>query len=433
MTIQKLALTNAKVITGVDADDPEHATVVVEAGIISWIGPHNEAVVSDCEVYDCNGKTVMAGLIDAHTHLIYNEVRDTYSIELLKSLEEATIDASLAASHLLSLGFTSVRDVGTRGNIACVIRDSVNSGRLLGPDILASKQVISTWGTGDYHPDRIFAHAPYPLSMCENITGPWEAREAVRRQAKAGVDWIKTEASGTGFNPFVPSESSTMSDEELRAIVDEAKERGLSVACHAESRQSVIRAANAGVRTVEHAVHMDDEGLEAILRNGAAICPTVAVFAAFAHRALELEVPPKLAARRLKTHETHLVAIRKALDAGVTIIAGSDGGLANLPQGSGLEEVCLYVEALDMSARDALRACTSDAASVLGLTDRGTVEAGRRADLVVFDSSPLDNIRAIASPDGPAMVLKQGVVVRSRLSPLDNEAMALYEGSLARH
>ena len=137
-------------------------------------------------------------------------------------------------------------------------------GRLPGPRIKASKQIISVWGgLGDFHPTHIFRREQYAAALTEIVTGPWEARNAVRQQVKDGVDWVKVEASGTGFNPLCPAERDTMSFEELPAVVEEATDKGKPVACHAESRNAIIKAAQAGVRTVEHAIYLDDEGLEA--------------------------------------------------------------------------------------------------------------------------------------------------------------------------
>src|SRR5262249_50959950 len=155
--------------------------------------------------------TVIPGLCDAHAHLVYEGVADNWTIELSKSLEEAAIDAALNAAKLLRMGFTSVRDVGTRGNIAVVVRDAVDAGPPPAPRIKASKQIISVWGgLGDLHPTHIFRREQYGAALTEIVTGPWEARDAVRQHVKDGADWIKCEASGTGFNPLCPAERDTM-------------------------------------------------------------------------------------------------------------------------------------------------------------------------------------------------------------------------------
>jgi len=409
-----LVLTNARVFTGTGEPPLEDAAIALAAERIGWVGPASEAPPG--EVVDCEGKTVVPGLVDAHAHLIYENVRDAYSIELLKPLEEAAIDAALNAARLLRMGFTSIRDVGTRGNIAVVIRDAVDAGRLPGPRVKASKQIISVWGgLGDFHPTHIFRREQYAAALTEIVSGPWQARDAVRQQVKDGVDWVKVEASGTGFSPVCPADRDTMSFEELRAVVEEAEEKGRPVACHAESRRAIVKAARAGVRTIEHAVFLDDEGLEAILDSGAAICPTLGLYTAFATRGLEFGIPAEIVANHRRTHEHHVDAIRKAHDAGVTIIAGSDSGLANFPQGGGLEEICAYVEVIGMSEQEALLTATRNAAHVIGFDDTGTLEPGKRADLLVFAENPLERIRVLLEPTSLEAVVQGGVVSAGRL------------------
>src|SRR5262249_60068042 len=108
-----------------------------------------------------------------------------------------------------------------------------------------------------------------------------EGRTGCRAQVRGGAGWVKGEAGGPGFNPPCPAERDTMSAEELQAVVDEATDKGKPVACHAESRTSIIKAARAGVRTIEHAIYLDDEGLDAILEHDVAVCPTLRLYTAY--------------------------------------------------------------------------------------------------------------------------------------------------------
>ena len=325
---------------------------------------------------------------------------------------------ALHAAKLLRLGFTSIRDVGTRGNVAVLVRDEIVRGRLRGSRVKACKQIISVWGgLGDFHPTHIFKREQYATALTEIVTGPWEARNAVRQQVKDGVDWVKVEASGTGFNPLCPAERDTISAEELQAVVDEATDKGKPVACHAESRNSIIKAARAGVRTIEHAIYLDDEGLEAILEHDVAVCPTLGLYTAYAEKGLEFGIPPEVVTNHRRTHEKHVEAIRKAHESGVVIIAGSDSGLSNFPQGGALEEICAYVEVIGMSPHEALLTATRNANRVIGFDDAGTVEPGKRADLIVLGENPLERIRAIAEPGTVEAVLQGGEVVSGALAP----------------
>ena len=230
-------LANAVVFTGTGEPPLENASIAVEGSRISWVGPAAEAPVGPTSS-TARGKTILPGLIDAHAHLVYG----CRARPVLDRAGEAAGGRPRSTRRstprkLLRMGFTAIRDVGTRGNIAVVVRDAVAAGRLPGPRIKASKQIISVWGgLGDFHPTHIFRREQYAAALTEIVTGPWEARNAVRQQVKDGVDWVKVEASGTGFNPLCPAERDTISFEELRAVVEEAEDKGRPVACHAESR-----------------------------------------------------------------------------------------------------------------------------------------------------------------------------------------------------
>ena len=408
----RTALVNATVIPCTGADPIAGGTVVVDGERIAYVGPATGAPPADRTV-DCAGRTVMPGLVDAHAHLMYHEVADNWSIELTKSVEEATLDAVLNAALLLRRGVTSIREVGTRGMISIVLRDAIAAGRIAGPRTKAAKQIISVWGgLGDFHPTHIFKREQYLPALTEIITGPWEARNAVRQQVKDGADWIKCEASGTGFNPLCPADRDTMSFEELQAIVDEATEKNRPVACHAESKGSIIKAARAGVTTIEHAVYLDDESLEAVLAAGCAICPTLGLYSAFAWEGEKFGIPPEVVANHQVTNARHVASIRKAFDAGVTIIAGSDAGLTAFPQPGVHGEVCVYVERVGLTPHEALLTATRNSSRVIGLGDQvGTLEAGKLADLLVLRESPLERIRALAEPENVVAVLQGGVVV----------------------
>lgn len=424
-----LALTNATVFTATSEEALTEATVVLDGELVAWVGLAAEAPSEGATVIDCRGKTIVPGLVDAHAHLVYDGVSDPYTIELSRPLERAAIDAALNAEKLLSLGFTSVRDVGTRGNIAVTIRDAVDDGRLPGPRIKASKQIISVWGgLGDIHPTHIFRREQYAAALTEIASGPWEIRDVVRQQVKDGVDWVKCEASGTGFNPLCPSDRDTMSFEELRALCDEAAEKGRPVVCHAESRNSIIKSAKAGVRTVEHAIFLDDEGIQALLDHDVALCPTLGLYTAFAEKGLEFGIPREIVESHQRTHQLHAAAIGRAHDAGITIIAGSDSGLANFPQGGGLEEVCAYVERVGMSPAEALLCATRNAAAVVGFADAGTLEAGKLADLLILDRNPLEDVRVLTDPDALQTVVQGGEIVAGALPVADAAPVAKAAG-----
>lgn len=410
-----LLLKNASVINGNAEKAIDNQSILIEGNKIKQISEFDKIQYNpnETEVIDCSGKTVMPGLIDAHVHLIYRDVREPYSIELERSLEEATADAFLNAKELVEYGITTVRDVGTRGKISVVVREMVKQGKFIGPSIKASSRIISTpGGLGDFHPTHIFENHPYQYGLGELILGTDQARCAVRRMIKDGVDFIKAECSGTGFNPLCPAERNTLSFEEISAIVDEAKQNDLYVACHAESYDSVKKAAKAGVHDIQHGIYIDDEGLELMVKNNVWLVPTLAMYWGFIEKGPELGIPQTIINGHLRTHEFHVKSIQKCIDAGITIVAGSDAGLVHFPQGGVRDEVVRFAE-IGMSPMEAIKTATINAARCLGVaSDVGTIEEGKNADILILNSDPLRDIKILKEPKNLKAVIKDGVLIK---------------------
>jgi imidazolonepropionase-like amidohydrolase len=415
--VARRLLQGATIIDGVtEASYPCSVLVVGEK--IADVAPDLTAT-PDTEVIDCRGQFICPGFTDSHCHLIYNDAKDLYDLEIAKSIPEATLDAVASAQRLLELGFTTVRDLGSRANIGVIVRRAIAAGQIPGPRVLAAGNIITTvGGLLDGHPSHLFDGAKYRHGHGARISGPWEARDAVRQQVKDGVDWIKTETSGTGFNPMCPADRNTTSDEELSAIVDEANSKQRPVAVHAESRLGVLKAARAGVRTIEHGIFMDDEGLELILAKEIAYSPTLALYVGLADWGEAAGIPADIVELQQGTREHHIEAVRRAYRASATIIAGSDAGVPGFPQGGALKEVQAYVDLVGMSAMAAIQSLTSTPARVFGLADvTGSILPGRDADLVIFDADPLADIRVLADDRSRVAVMQAGTVVAGRLGP----------------
>lgn len=410
-------LQGATIIDGV-ADSGFTGSVLVDGEVIEAVGAGLTPAPGDA-VIDCRGLFVCPGFIDAHCHLIYNDARDLYDLEIAKSIPEATLDAVASAKRLLELGFTAVRDLGSRANIGVTVRDAINLGQIPGPRVLAAGNIITTvGGLLDGHPSHLFDGGRYKYGHGTTISGPWEARDAVRQQVKDRVDWIKTEASGTGFNPMCPADRDTTSEEELAAIVDEADRKGRPVAVHAESRLGVLKAARAGVRTIEHGIFMDNEGLELMLEAKIAYSPTLALYVGLADWGGDVGIPAAIVDLQKSTRERHIASVRRAHDAGATIIAGSDAGVPGFPQGGALKEAQAYVDLVGMSPMAALKSLTSAPARVFGLDEvTGSVQPGREADLVMFREDPLEDIRVLDNDRARVAVFRAGRLVAGELEP----------------
>lgn len=393
-----LLLTGAQVLDAGGEAFVQGRAVLLREGRIGAILPDHGPPPEGVETLDLSGCWLIPGLIDLHSHLLlrpYDQV--SWEDQVLKeALELRAIRATVAARDTLQAGFTTLRDLGTEGaGFADVaLRDAFAQGLVPGPRLLVATRAIVA--TGCYGPSGFDPRWTLPKGAQE-ADGIDGVRVAVRQQIAAGADWIKVYAdyrrgSGREATP-------TFSQDELRALCEEAASAGVPVAAHASTDEGARRAVLAGVRTIEHGQGIGAATLELMRERGVALCPTLA-----AHEAIlrYRGVNPPAAARMNPAR----VAFRRALDAGVTIACGSDVGV--FAHGDNARELELMV-ACGMSPAQALAAATRTAAAVLGRGDLGQITAGAVGDLVALAADPLADIAAVRRV---RLVVQGGVVVR---------------------
>lgn len=399
-----VTLLNARLWDGVTPGYQDDRFVAIEAGRIIRVGRMADFVRKpDEDVLDVEGRVVLPGLIDAHVHLIYARFGHLAEIDTLP-LEYHTIVAMKSARTLLSYGYTTVRDVGTRGAIGPAVRDAIRAGLTQGPRMLAAGPIIcGTAGLADSTPPWMTNTA----SLGMPVNGEAEVRRAVRTQIKMGVDVIKVGLTGAEASVYTTTEQTSFSPEELQVLVDEAKRFGKTVACHAQSYLSARMALEAGVTTVEHGTRMDDE---TVARFAAAedtyLVPTLCTL----YSVLELGTNPKQVNEMRGNESIWIDSFRRAHAAGVKIAAGSDLGNRYL-QGEQAKELELMVRH-GMSAEEALVSTTRVAAQALHLDDRvGTLEVGKAGDALVLDADPLADVTVLQARKNIHRVIQAGAVL----------------------
>ena len=407
-------LTGATLIDGTGAAPVPDAAVVIDGDRITAAGPR--AALSwpaDAEVIDARGRTLIPGLIDAHDHLASHG----YGLATRFGLEEPASTTHLRTARVLAetlaMGYTTVRDAG---GLDAGFKLAVEQGLIPGPRLVLALQIISpTGGIGDRvspsgH-DCCGAHDPL-LPPCV-ANGPDPVRDVVRTMVRAGADVIKTATTGgassrPGHGPL----DAAFSLAEMEALVTESHALGRRVMCHALGGPGLRTALAAGVDSIEHGCYLDEDAtlLGQMAVQGTFFVPTLTVYVY--HR----ESPaPHVRERAVALHAHHVASVRRALELGVPIAAGTDAGGHGHPKNA--LELKYLVEA-GLTPMQALRAATQWAAACLGLEGEvGTIEQGRLADLVLVGGDPLDDVTLLLDPARVELVLKGGAICADRRGP----------------
>jgi imidazolonepropionase-like amidohydrolase len=341
-------------------------------------------VPAQSKVIDVAGKTVMPGLIDAHTHLtVYQDPA------LLSAGGEgrAIMRGAFLARQALRAGITTMRDMGGYRYTDIDLRNAIAAGQVPGPRLLCSGKVISTTGGHIYYVSR-------------EADGPDEVRKAAREQLKAGADFIKVMCSGGVERVDESINALQLNMDEIRAAVGVAQDNGTVVAAHAHPARAMKEALLAGVTSIEHGSLLDEEVAGIMLKKKAFLVPTFSVYAAIANLGL-----PGLSDRAKFVYESKKKSFKIALKRGVRWGVGTDSG-AFSPMSSIVDELVI-THGLGVSAAEVLQRVTAVNAELIGLKDTGTLAVGKRADLIVVKGNPLKDLEVLRNV---LMTICNGVV-----------------------
>ena len=388
-----VVLTPARVFDG----DAVHAGwgVRVRGDRIEAVGADAGAAGPGVRVIDLPGTTLTPGLVEGHSHVLLHAYNETSWNDQV-SREGLALRVARATNHLrstLMAGFTTIRDLGTEGaQYADVeLKQAVNQGIIPGPRMLVSTKAIVA--TGSYQPKTFVLEWTVPQGA-EEADGIDSLTRVVRDQIGKGADWIKMYGDYR-WGPL-PGSHPTFSLDEMKLATETAKSAGVPVAVHANTVEEMRRAALAGVATIEHGGEGTAEIFKLMAEHNVALCPTITAGAGPWPPAVE---SPASARKR--------ASFKAALDAGVTIVNGSDVG--TFPHGDNareLEAMVMY----GMSATDAMKSATSIAARVLRMDAQiGRLKPGLLADLVAFDGDPTRDIAALRRVK---LVMKGGTIYK---------------------
>jgi imidazolonepropionase-like amidohydrolase len=385
--------------------------VVVEGDRIVQVTGAGDAPAEGPAVLDLPEHALLPGLIDCHSHLV-GEPDDGqgYAGMLARTGAQEALSGARNARDTLRAGFTTVRDVGTfRAFVDVALRDAINAGWLPGPRMrVAGAYVTCSGGGGDITglaPD-VDAVVPYELRVGV-VNSVDDVRRAVRRVLHGGADLVKLIATGavmtTGGVPGAPE----LTEEQIRAAVEEASLSGADVAAHAHGAEGIKRAVRGGVRSVEHGSLMDGEAIQLMADAGTFLVADVYCGDYIAEVGREQGWRADVLRKNDETTLAQRQGFTKCLQAGVRIAFGTDSGI--YPHGLNARQFAYQVRC-GQSTLEAIRSATLHAAELLRWDDRvGRIQAGYLADMIAVPGNPLHDIRLLEHPD---FVVKDGALVR---------------------
>lgn len=406
-----VALRAARIVDGTGAAPIQDGIIVVTNDRIVAVGPASSVrVPADARRVDLGDVTLLPGFIDLHVHLIGREVEDR------GAATSATRDypgflAALGTEHArltLMAGFTSARMVGAPEFQDVGLRAAIDGGYVPGPRLQVAGHSLGI--TGGHCDENNFRPGLFDGTPESGIAdGVDEVRHAVRYQVKYGADVIKTCATAgvlSGGSQGIGA--SQYSQEELEAMVAEARTLGRKVAAHAHGTEGIKRAVRAGVASIEHGSFLDEEGARLMAQRGTYLVPTLMAGEAVERAAAAGALAPYVAEKARAAAAAMRNAIRIAKAAGTPIALGTDAGVGR--HGQNGHEFTLMVQWGGLTPMEAIVAGTSSAAKVLGWEDRvGTLRAGLLADIVAVPGDPLRDVTRL---ERPSFVMKGGVVFR---------------------
>ena len=400
--------------------EPVHGqSVLVEQGVIRRVAPDSEFQGYAGRRVDTSGCTLLPGLIDCHVHLSLGADENVATTLAALAPSEVSLRILENAQAALMCGITALRDLGGRDWLQMGVRDALQAGRHLGPIIRsAGKVVCMTGGHGAW--------------MGIEADGVDEVVKAVRTNVRAGADCIKVMATGGVLTPGVDPLASHLTLEELTAAVRTAHMLGRKVAAHAQGAAGIRNAVSAGVDSIEHGFELTEEIIATMLERGVYLVPTITATRMVLDNADVLPAHIKEKARRFG--EMHRQSFRRYVACGGKIAMGTDAGTPFNFFGANTRELANMVD-LGLAPLEALRSATSNAADLLDLKDVGAVREGYRADLLLVEGNPADDISAVADVTKHRLVLKDGKDVYRALpaSAVERTAPRLLEGQFRMH
>lgn len=411
-------ISNGTLFVGTDSQPIPNTTVVIKDGIIVFAGPEKiaPAVEPGTEKIDALGGTILPGLVEAHFHPTYFDVAALEDLDIKYPVEYVTLLAAANAKLALECGYTAARSGGSLFNIDVWLKKAIECGISSGPRLVASgREICGVGGLMDWNPDfrKIGMDGLVLL-----INGADEARAAVRKLVKDGVEWVKTYPTGDAASPDLNDHHTLcMTFEEMNAVVTTAHNHGLKVTGHCRANEGIKNALRAGYDAIEHGTFMDNEALDLLLKRNVPCVPALYFEYASIEHGPKYGMPKSVIDGHKETLEAGAESAKMILKAGGRLGMGGDYGFAWNPHGDYARELTFFVNYVGLNSHTVLQCATRTGAEIMGLENEiGTVEVGKLADILIVDGDVLKDISILENKSKFIAVIQGGLIKAGRLA-----------------
>jgi imidazolonepropionase-like amidohydrolase len=402
---------NGQLVDGTGRAPIADGALLVENGRIGFAGRKTDLprIADDVERVDARGGTIMPGLVEAHFHPTYFNVAALEDLDIKYPVEYVTLLAACNAKLALACGYTAARSGGSLFNIDVWLKKAIDNDLVPGPRLAPSgREICGAGGLMDWNPEfrKIGMEGLILL-----VNGPDEARQAVRKLVKDGVEWVKTYPTGDAAAPDTNDHHTLcMTFEEMHAVVATAHNHNMKVTGHCRATEGIRNALLAGYDTLEHGTFIDDETLDLLLQRDVPVVPALYFEQASIEHGPEFGMPPRVIDGHQETLEGGAESARRILAAGGRLGMGGDYGFAWNPHGDYAKELAFFVDYVGLKPLQVITCATKTGAEILGREHEiGTLEAGKLADVLVVAGDVVGDISVLQDRGRFVTVMQGGV------------------------
>ena len=402
---------NGHIVDGTGSPPIAGGCVIIEDGKIAYCGEQGTAPQQPDTVHtvDARGGTIMPGLVEAHFHPTYFNVAALEDLDIKYPVEYVTLLAAANAKLALECGYTAARSGGSLFNIDVWLKKAIECDLVPGPRLAASgREICGAGGLMDWNPDYRKIGMEGLILL---VNGPDEARKAVRKLVKDGVEWVKTYPTGdAAAADFNDHHTLCMTYDEMHAVVATAHNHNMKVTGHCRATEGIKNALLAGYDTLEHATFIDDETLDLLLQRDVASVPALYFELMSIERGPDYGMSQAVIDGHQETLDGGAESARRILAAGGRLGMGGDYGFAWNPHGDYAKELSFFANYVGIAPLEVMKCATKTGAEILGRSDElGTLEVGKLADILVVDGDAVSDIRVLEDRSRFIAVMQGGV------------------------